>query len=1431
MKRKLVLPAGAAVAVVAAVVVALSHLGPAPQTSADNASQLMDMVLCEGAGGYNDPLCPPAATTSGDGDGIIEVGENPAVVTRLLIDPPYSDYDQPLFFVAYSTWTGLVPGVGFTDGAIVGKADLTIQSNLIAPGSSNVSALTGQPPICDAEGAVPGTTLEDTFNLYDADVEMGTVVATTDENGSGFADDQEDLLDATGAPGPNGLLDGSDLMPDRLALDVIPKIQAATGAGAPIVRAFGVAELVRVAGIPVYRSVNYLTFVLPDGEYLGVTVVGYPGGARRECGDPTSNILEQTLLLCPPSDTRIYLYGITQDNTEACDTDGCAGSPAPSIPGGEMNRTAVWEGKFTYTTLIPTDANYDGDMAAGSFDTCTDTVSTDSDLPPYPKGETDPGDMGDRWDSSCDVAPASSDNDGDTQVSNAAPITGSLPNDPAYCNQPYATLCKWDCDQDVDGDTYLNTVDNCPTAPDVDVLNEDLDGNPATGVDWQLDSDGDTVGDICDPEPDIPGDGNGYFIDAHPHGLDTGGDPPGGAGFYHDHDFRCTDGFAIPGVEVEGDSHACEAVVDSGNDSRLDWEDLDDDGYFDVGEPVAVLSDSDSDDYTDGCEAVKDTDPLEPASMPGPTGTPGNCDGDSLSDAEEVAQGSDFSEPGVATVTPTPTGTPVWKPVAEAECTHRVVGGDPTEVDIVCHLSDEELDGLVYDWEIVYNDQVPTWPDPPQEPVECTLTDPDTGVQSPSSWTGLIIDMDGDSVVETAKCRDVAVADPWVVSECRDMHVRVAGDATIGSPMEIHLTDSAQNNIGVMESVESPDLPSDCSPPSTPTTTPTPESCPMDVVFLVDDTSSMAAPISQMVGAAANLVNAVVTTSGGDYQLGLVTFKDDVLVVDDLGPANASTVQASLAGLAASGGGAVPEASDEALNTAINSLPARPHQTGNFNGVWRASPAVKKMAFLITDAPPGGFNDLYETVDVINAWSWALGADAARILIFPIFVPGGSYYDETLDIMQMYATTTSSVFVETDGSGSRAAHAIQRTIEACGSPIEITGRVSTDLEGRPVLHNIWPDKEHVIKKRLGAPDGIDSAYFTLGNASHSLNGWMTYVGDGYWSISVMIPRDWGGIHTITIVGYKDGSPVDTESIEVVLTDPSGLILDSCTLAGIEGASATLYYYDPDLETFVVMDPVTYAGMLSPEVNPQPTDGGGYYAWDVVDGDYYVQATASGYDVVDSPTVTVPPPVTDLDILLTPLTPPDSDGDTLDDCVDTDDDNDGLSDSEEFNTHGTDPLTVDTDGDGCADSEELPGAPAPKPGSTGAYDPLAWYDVFDVPVPSRVDPNANGPRNGVVDISDVLAVLFYAFAEPTGICGDNPNANGLDYDCNKGVDTDGDTVADIPPDGVPDGRDYDRSASAEPNPPWEAGEPNGIVDIGDVLAVLAQAFAVDCSGPP
>jgi parallel beta-helix repeat protein len=172
------------------------------------------------------------------------------------------------------------------------------------------------------------------------------------------------------------------------------------------------------------------------------------------------------------------------------------------------------------------------------------------------------------------------------------------------------------------------------------------------------------------------------------------------------------------------------------------------------------------------------------------------------------------------------------------------------------------------------------------------------------------------------------------------------------------------------------------------------------------------------------------------------------------------------------------------------------------------------------------------------------------------------------------------------------------------------------------------------------------------------------------------------------------------------------------------------------------------------------------------------------------------------------------GDAVSDNVDFDPwisgacdyDGDRLSDDQERLVVGTDWQNPDTDGDGCDDGREYVSMPG--------FSPLAWYDVYDVPVPANADMTPNGPKNRAVDISDVLAVLTYTGATDNG----PPNGNGVDYDSDKNGDT------------VEDGRDYDRSPSPAANPPWEAGSPNGAIDMSDVLTVLAQS-GLDCSGPP
>ncbi len=159
---------------------------------------------------------------------------------------------------------------------------------------------------------------------------------------------------------------------------------------------------------------------------------------------------------------------------------------------------------------------------------------------------------------------------------------------------------------------------------------------------------------------------------------------------------------------------------------------------------------------------------------------------------------------------------------------------------------------------------------------------------------------------------------------------------------------------------------------------------------------------------------------------------------------------------------------------------------------------------------------------------------------------------------------------------------------------------------------------------------------------------------------------------------------------------------------------------------------------------------------------------------------------------------------------------------EGDTQCDDPVN-DPDDDGCSDAEEA--------ALGDNFDAAAWYDVYDVPVPAKADADgANGARNQVVDVGDILAVIFYAFTED----GAGPNVSGVDYDSIKGWDGDGDSVNDANPiHDIEEGLKYDRSPGLGPSTDTgvdPAGPPDGVIDIRDVLATIAQTFLVDCSAP-
>ena len=214
---------------------------------------------------------------------------------------------------------------------------------------------------------------------------------------------------------------------------------------------------------------------------------------------------------------------------------------------------------------------------------------------------------------------------------------------------------------------------------------------------------------------------------------------------------------------------------------------------------------------------------------------------------------------------------------------------------------------------------------------------------------------------------------------------------------------------------------------------------PMDIVFVVDDTGSMSGALDNVKAGLGEIIAAVQDASGNDYRLALVTFKDDVTVRATF-DVNESDVISMINSLYPSGGNGWPEASDQALNVTVNYLPADgvhvfpnpPYTTDGFDTPFRDN--ATRIIILITDAPPGGFDDQFTPgVDDVNAHKVALDAAAKGIRIVAVYVPTFGVEPDVEAIMKDYADTTGGIYYLAKSDGSDVAQAISSIVRRCGA--------------------------------------------------------------------------------------------------------------------------------------------------------------------------------------------------------------------------------------------------------------------------------------------------------------------------------------------------------------------------------------------------------------
>jgi hypothetical protein len=546
--------------------------------------------------------CPGTVTTYNNypPNGLIEPGECPDVTSTFRIEGGPAG-TQSFFDRANAIWLtgplgadqtgdgipdaaqGLVPNRPIrldSMGAKVGQIlHLKVQSNLVVKAltQNNIddvaatidSTVTGQPLPCGAAG---------TLLLQDDIIELWN--ATTD--GSAVPASETQKPDLTYPPGCDGTghTEGHACAPEGVTMLPAPLQGLGTALGLPpgslVSRSYGIARLPIVAGIESDIDVNFLVYRLHGigiNGYLALTLVQYPG---LPSPDPTArgyNPLAQTLQTCPPYESTMTVYGVTSDADFNED-----GMPDLRVITPELNRLVV--------SQTPPDQTYDYTLRTSmAADYDRDTI------PAY----------ADRCDTDRNSGSATDDTDGDTLTGTCDSNEGSNHVDGLWNAKP-----PWDAGQDVDGDTYLNYVDNCPTA-----YNRD-----------QQDTDGDGVGNVCDPAPTIPGNGKGYP------------DPP--PGMFVDYDDLCNDPWTVGASEGSGgDPHLDGRYCLKADGLATNWNDSNDNGvpdYLDLtalggGVMADCNSDSDHDGLVDAVEAAPpsvqpcapgipsygtSTDPLDP---------------------------------------------------------------------------------------------------------------------------------------------------------------------------------------------------------------------------------------------------------------------------------------------------------------------------------------------------------------------------------------------------------------------------------------------------------------------------------------------------------------------------------------------------------------------------------------------------------------------------------------------------------------------------------------------------------------------------------------------------------------------------------------------------------------------------------------------------
>ena len=206
----------------------------------------------------------------------------------------------------------------------------------------------------------------------------------------------------------------------------------------------------------------------------------------------------------------------------------------------------------------------------------------------------------------------------------------------------------------------------------------------------------------------------------------------------------------------------------------------------------------------------------------------------------------------------------------------------------------------------------------------------------------------------------------------------------------------------------------------------------MDVALVIDNTGSMLGAINNVKAELPNIVAAAQAASGGDLRMGLVTFPEDNIIVNQPLTNDITAIQNAIQNILQGGGAGAPESSDEALQYVITGAADASCTVSNPPfGAFRTG--CVKLAVLVTDALPGECSDAF-TLGVSDVHARAVAVDAARagVLVASIYVPTGGVDTQVRNIMLDYADFSGGVFAQTEADGTGTGQGIADIVAECG---------------------------------------------------------------------------------------------------------------------------------------------------------------------------------------------------------------------------------------------------------------------------------------------------------------------------------------------------------------------------------------------------------------